>query len=287
MVKTLLISGAILLIVGGVAGVSIMYAQRQATELPENNLAAYLAAGPSVDDRPIIVFAGDSLTLGTVSASYLDILAARPGMDSYYFINAGDNSRLAYNIVLELDEIIACKPDIVSVLIGTNDVNSLMSPESQQRFIEDWNLPQVPDAEWFRENLTQIAKSLTSLENTRVAFLSLPTVGEDPDHPAFAMGRKYSGIIREIAEEFGIVYLPLHETMEEYLKTNPGSTKHDFSKKRSLMMKNVLSRYIFKRSFDTIAEKNGFSIHADHLHLSEAGAAMVADLLEPFILADR
>ena len=47
--------------------------------------------------------------------------------DRFKFINAGINSHLAYNLFIRLDKVIKCSPAKITILIGTNDVNSSLS----------------------------------------------------------------------------------------------------------------------------------------------------------------
>ena len=281
--KAVLISTAVLLFVGAVTGATLMYAQRQAAVLPDYTPAIYLASRTGKTTRPAIVFVGDSLTHGAVSASYVDILRER-GLDGYEFINAGVNSELAYNINNRIDEIAVCDPDLITILIGTNDAKSTASIDHQERSMKDQNLPKVPDAEWFRENIKEIAEKLKSQTDARIAFLSLPTMGEDREHPVFALSGEYSRIIEEVAADASVSYLPLHETMVSYLDQNPSDPVHDFSKMRSLMMKSILRRYLLGQSWNKIGETNGFALHTDHLHLNDEGAGMIADLIMGFVL---
>ena len=70
----------------------------------------------------LVVCLGDSNTQGQFSANYVKRLQDRwPGTR---FINAGVNGQLAYNITQRLDEVVAQQPDVVTLLVGTNDVNA-------------------------------------------------------------------------------------------------------------------------------------------------------------------
>ena len=151
--------------------------------------------------------------------------------------------------------------------------------------MEQQNLPQVPDAPWFSENLKAIAKALKEATEAQAAFLSLPTMGEQLDHPAYEMSREYSRIIQNVADEYEITYLPLHETMSAYLAEYPAGEKHDFAEMRSLMMKAILRHYVLKQNWNKIGNTNGFELHTDHLHLNSRGAEMIADIVADYVLA--
>ena len=81
-----------------------------------------------------VVCFGASLTAGTVSFNYLDLLAARPSLAGFRFINHGVNGDLAWNGLERLDRVIAERPDFVTILIGTNDVNATMGERNLLRY---------------------------------------------------------------------------------------------------------------------------------------------------------
>lgn len=82
-------------------------------------------------------------------------------------------------------------------------------------------LPQLPDHAWFRETLRTIVTPLQSETSALIALLSIPTIGEKPDHPAFLLSQSYGTSVKEIAMETGVTYLPLQEQMTAYLGENP------------------------------------------------------------------
>ncbi len=285
--KALVISIAVLVFVGAVTGFTLMYGQGKATKLPANSPTAFLKTEPSDQNRSVVAFVGDSLTHGAVSANYVDALALKldeQAPQRFELINAGVNAELSYNVLLRLDEVIACTPDFVVVMIGTNDANALMSPENLERYMEQQALPQVPDAEWFRRNLRKISSRLQSETDAVIVFLSLPTMGEDPEHPAYRLSKEYSLIIKDVASEQGVFYIPLFETMDAYLNSRTGTPKYDYSQTRSLTVKGVFKHYVLGQSWDRIGESNGFILHTDFLHLNEEGAEMVTGLVADFLL---
>jgi lysophospholipase L1-like esterase len=279
------IAAAALIIVVAVMGGMIGYVYQQATKLPRMNPASFVKSRLSADKRaaPVVVLVGDSITHGAASASYVDLLAERPGLDGFLLVNAGINGLLAHGVVQRLDEIIRCAPDFITILIGTNDAYALLSEENSQRYVKQWDLPQMPDSVWFRENLVAIIEKLQAETDARLAVLSLPTIGEDLDSIAYRRGAEHSQIIKQVATERGVTYLPLQERMVDYLRTHPSTQKYPVEAFRKVMYVALAKRYLLGRSYDEIAADNGFLLHPDHLHLSEAGAAMVADLIEGFI----
>ncbi|MHA1732053.1 MAG: SGNH/GDSL hydrolase family protein [Promethearchaeota archaeon] len=232
----------------------------------------------------VVVCAGDSITHGLVSVNYVDILERRLGERGFTFVNAGVNYEMAFNLYARLDEIVACKPDIVTVMIGTNDVNCLVNKRPVWKYVRDRGLPREPSKEWYREVLAATIRKLEEETDARVGVFSLPVIGEDPGHPAFLRVLEYNDAIREVVGQTSATYLPLGEAMVEYLEAHPTNQKHGFDEQVKLLVKSVFRRYFFGTSFDKIGEENGFRLLVDHLHLNGRGAEMVANLAEEFIL---
>ena len=285
--KAVAISIAVIVLVGAVTGMSLMYAQRQATEPPGNSPSVYIATRSSQPQAKLVVLAGDSLTRGSVCASYAEALEAKldeAAPERYEIVNAGINAEFAYNVAIRVDEVIDCDPDIVVVLIGTNDANAvMMTPEDLARRMEEQSLPRVPDAEWYEHNLGIIVMRLQAETGAAIALVSLPTIGEDPAHPAYRLSGEYSRIVERTAEAYGVTCLPFFESMDGYLDKNPGNPKREYAETRALMMKAILQRYIFRLSWNRIGERNGFVLHTDFLHLNDTGADMLAEQVAAFV----
>src|SRR4029079_19398693 len=99
---------------------------------------------------------GASIIHGRVSANIVDVLDARLSGDGFQFVNAGLNGDLAYNALSRLPGVIACRPDLVVVLVGTNDILSTLSRRNQAFYRRAKKLPLSPNIAWYRENLQAI-----------------------------------------------------------------------------------------------------------------------------------
>jgi len=280
MIKSLFIYLGIPLLV--VIAVSF-YLFSSATRLPDNTPQTFLKK--KVDaEKKVVVCIGDSLTHGRVSSNYVDELSERPSNNAFLFVNAGINSELAYNVLQRIDEIIALKPDYVTVLIGSNDVLASLDEKSARRFIKKWNLPQKPTKEWFRKNLMEIVVRLQKETRAGIAVLSLPPVTEDVHHIGYKRAREYSDTIRAIADEKQLAYLPLNEKLDRAIQEKvPKSGPVFIGPERTLMYKAIARHYLLGQSWDRISEKNGFLFLTDFIHLNAKGAILAADLIEGFI----
>ena len=252
---------------------------------PKGNPYEYVATNDlEASTKKRIVCVGDSLTHGNMSVNYVKMLSERLESENYDIINAGINAELTYNILQRLDSIIACKPDFVTILVGTNDINRQLDLPSKKRGVRRLKLPQEPDEAWFSSNLLKIISELQEKTSAKIALCSLPPCGEDQINHAFLMSSKYSNIIADIAKQTGVFYLPVHEKMLSYLRANPSTPKYPYEHR--LIELTFLQFYLLGISFDNISKRNGFSLLIDHVHLNTSGAKIIADLVEKFILAD-
>ena len=224
--------------------------------------------------------------MGTVSGNYIEILAKELDSTQYDLINAGINSQLAYNILQRLDEVIQCDPDFIFVLIGTNDMNAVALEGNAADYISGQNLPQSPSADWYRENLTAIATKLTTESEAKIILLSLPTLGEAQNSAAYQLSAEYSQIVKEVAQETAVTYLPLHETMDTYLQQQSGERQEYNEDWYELVLDGIKRKFLYRQSLDAIGKRNGYLLHTDPLHLNTAGAQMIVDLILPILEAE-
>jgi len=281
MMGTVLVIAVIL--AGGGIGL-YRWLQFQSERLPANAPARMVRANDV--DHPTVVCIGDSITHGRTSSDYVALLQDRFQPKGYRFVNAGLNGDLAYNVLQRLEDVIACRPSWITLMVGTNDVYAALSTANAHETMEQMNLPERPTREAFRRYLTEICLQLRNATAAPLALLSLPPLGEDPAHRAFQMTTDYSRIIASVAHETGNTYLPLHERLHAYLENQPGRPGPSFDDYRDGMGLSVkLRRFLLKQSFDAISRRNGFHLLTDFFHLNETGAAMVADMVEAFILA--
>jgi lysophospholipase L1-like esterase len=260
------------------------YGLYQAQKKPDNSPARFLGGKSTKAENKIIVCIGDSITHGRVSYNYVDLLSQKLSAQGYVLVNAGINSELAYNVLQRLDEIIRCEPDFITILIGTNDANASLSKENGLRAMKNMKLPTMPTAEWFQENLIKICSQLKSRTRAKIALLSLPPIGEDPQNIAYKRTTRYSTIIKEVAAKERVTYLPLHEKITDYLQKQNHQPKLSYDTKwLSVMYKGIVFHILLGRSLDEISSSNGFLIITDFLHLNSRGAGFVAELIEGFV----
>jgi acyl-CoA thioesterase I len=238
---------------------------------------AVLAEGRRPGTSTLVVCVGDSLTAGQLSADWVGMLAERLGPQGYEFINAGINSQLAWNVLQRLDEVIACDPDVVTLLVGSNDVLATLSPGHEARYRRFQHLPRRPTLEWYLENVERILDRVAAETQARLVVLELPLLGEDLGGEHNCRVERYNAALRERCERRGIACLPLHRQLAHLIpaghRAPPGSGA------TGPMVAAAARRLLLRQDWNTISAKQGLHLLTDHVHLNDTAATVVAELL--------
>ena len=246
--------------------------------------ASVLQNEGAICDRPTIVCVGDSITHGRISVDYVSLLREKFRAKGYRFVNAGVNGDMAYNVLQRLDDIIGCRPALVTILIGSNDAYAAISPRNADEACKSNSLPELPGADSFRRYLSALCLKLREAAAVPLALLSLPPFGEDPEHEAYRQAQAYSWIIQDVARQTGITYLPINERMDEILRRQRHDRKLPFDRMtdaRYLAVK--IRRFVLGQSLAAISRRYGYHLMSDGIHLNHAGAEIIAEAIEAFI----
>jgi lysophospholipase L1-like esterase len=233
------------------------------------------------DATQLVVCVGDSITRGQSSGDYVAELERRFESAGFEFVNAGVNGNLAWNVLQRLDAVIARRPDVVTIQIGTNDVNATLFPRWAKVYRRQQHIPQTPTREWFRECVGAVLGRLRSETSARVAVLDIPPLGEDVASEANRRVDGYNATLHEVAAEHGVACLPLHDRLVTLLP--PGHRPPPYTGSTAVILKATFSHLLLRRSFDEIARRNGLAVLADHVHLTERSAGVVAELIGEFL----
>ncbi|MFB4281952.1 SGNH/GDSL hydrolase family protein [Nonomuraea sp. MTCD27] len=226
---------------------------------PADNPPAEACAG-GAGTRPRVVAAGASMTQGALGANWVGALRERAEFRGHEFVNAGVNGNTTADLRQRVDgDIVACRPAAVTILIGTNDVRNGVPLEE------------------YRANLDAIVDRVRARTGARVALVSLPPLGEDLGSEINGRLGAYNAVIREVAARARADYLPLYERVVEELRLTEGRMPYDFSFPLALAV--AAQHYLLGRSWDEIARAGGRALLVDHVHLSDRGGALVADLV--------
>ncbi|MBE0526708.1 MAG: SGNH/GDSL hydrolase family protein, partial [Candidatus Thorarchaeota archaeon] len=151
------------------------------SRLPKNRPEKYQKQG----GKKVVVLAGDSITHGQIGENYVAMLSERLYIHKFDLVNAGINSHMAWNLLQRIDEIIACEPDFITIMIGTNDANAVTSEAEAKEYVKRMGLPRMPDQEWYQESLHKIVTTLLERTHAKIGLISIPPIGEIQDHFAF------------------------------------------------------------------------------------------------------
>lgn len=234
-------------------------------------------------ERVKVACLGDSITQGTFSYDWIGQLKKAHDLKDYEFLNFGKNGNLAYNACLRVDDVIAAKPDYIMVLIGTNDVNAILTPANTKRYLSSQGLPQVPTLEWYAENLEIIVNKLQEYTNARIALCTLPILGEDLTHEANVTVAKYNVEITRIAGLYNTELLDLNQKMADYLAANPPAQPVAPQKSLTLLAKAAFRRLVLRESWSSISQRHGLVLTTDTIHLNETSGRMLAELAISFV----
>jgi lysophospholipase L1-like esterase len=239
-----------------------------------------------------VVCFGASLTAGTVSFDYVELLQSMPELAGYRFINHGENGDLAWNGLQRLDRVIAEGPDYVSILIGTNDVNCTLSERNRLRYVSFNQLPvEHPDLRWYEETLREIVGRLERETQAKLALMTLAPIGEDPEHEAWGRVIEYNEVIVRVAKDAGLPCLPLHERMVRYLsehEADRAALPPRLAYRDGLHnVGNAVALHARGLSWDEVSARNGLLLTTDGLHLNSRGGRMIADLIAGWLVTAR
>ncbi len=226
---------------------------------------------------------GDSITRGKYSFDWIAVLSQK--LAGFRFVNAGRDGELAYNARLRVDAELACRPDAVIVMLGTNDVNAVISDANTQRYIKKAKLPQTPTLAWYEENLCAIVGRIrASVPQARLALMSPPVLGEDLQNVANRALPDYCAAVQRVAQANDAGYLPLHEQMRGFLAAAPPAVPPlPLENGIRRPIRAALRHFLLRQSWNKISRAYGLRLTTDNIHLNRTGGLMAAELVESFL----
>ena len=237
------------------------------------------------DGRPdataqVVVCAGDSITQGVGSANWVGLLVDELAPHGYVFVNAGHSGHLSCSLLRELDEVIRCRPDVVTVMIGTNDVMASMDESWRESYLGQ-DPPASPTLETYRDWLNEIVRRLVSQTSARVALLDLPPIGEDLESAFNAQVDAFNRVVREVAAQHDVRVLPLNARLRELITESPTARPFDGTARE--IKSALFQRLVLRRGWNAIAARGGRAVLTDNIHLNDRAAREVAALVRTFV----
>jgi acyl-CoA thioesterase I len=243
-------------------------------------LRKFLDEGRPTDPRQVVVCAGDSITHGVWSADWVRLLQRDLGPRGYLFVNAGWSGYLSCSLLRELDAVVESGPDVVVVMIGTNDVMASMN-DTWRRSYDRQEPPEQPTLQTFRTWLDQILQRLRSGTSARLALLDLPPIGEDLDGAFNVRVGLFNEVIREVAMRHDAAVLPLNARLAALVEVS--STAEPFDGTMKEIRAAMIQRKLLRRRWDKISARAGRVVLTDNVHLNDRAAGEVAALVRSFV----
>jgi lysophospholipase L1-like esterase len=262
-----------------------LYFQRKSKlkQLPFNNPRAFLEKGMREDGKKLVAVIGGDVVHGNISYNFVEDAAKRKGCHNYQFINDGVNGSTSFDVLKRLNQVIACSPDYVIILVGLNDASAKIAPElakRKNRLLEQSEKTSLLVYEW---NLMQIVNRLKTETSANIALLSLPVAGENLFSKANKEIDQYNEVIKKVAEINNVSYLPFNEKLKAYLKGKGHTRGRSLKNSLKLYEKAIVQRFVYGYSLDRIGHLNGFLLLTDGMHLNSTAGMMAAHQIELFL----
>ncbi len=220
---------------------------------------------------------------GQVSYNFVRLLEQRMAEDGFQFINAGVAGDQACNVLTRLDSVIDYQPDFIMILVGTNDVTAILSPALAGISRLTMKSPRPPSTEFYRCNMLRTINTLKEKTTAKIALVSLPVLGEALESMPNHLIRDYNGLLKDIADEEQVEYLPVYEHQERYLRETQQGRGRPYESRGMLSIKALVRYYLLRQSFDEISRKHHLLLLTDGIHMNSRGAAFIADAIEAFL----
>jgi len=241
---------------------------------------SFLRGGRPPGTRQGVVCAGDSTTHGAASGNWVRLLQQQLGPRGYVFVNAGWSGYLSCSLLRELDQVVACDPDVVTVMIGTNDVMSTMSDGWRDSYKRQ-EPPETPTIETYRAWLDEIVQRLRAETSARVALIEIPPISEDLTSAFNQRVDAFNEVVREVGTTHGVEVLPLNARLSELIAAS--STAGPFDGTVKEIRSALFQRLVLRRKWDAISARAGRVVLTDNIHLNDRAASEVATLVRPFV----
>ena len=271
-----------ILIAAAILAAAFFYVSKIISTLPVGRAEDYLNK-QSQSNNKIVACIGDSLTHGNVGQSWVDYL--RLEFKDTIFLNEGINANTSWQVLQRLEPILECKPDVIILMIGTNDALGSFDVNSGLRYKRNNKLPEVPTFDKYKEYLPKIIERLSV--SSKLAICTLPPVGENKESKVNQHVNQFNDFIKIVAKEKNINLLQVSDSLWSDIDSRTYPSEIDYNPKSIPLLRRIFGgifhHYLFKKTWNVIAESKGQWILFDQIHLNERGANIVFNLVKSFI----
>lgn len=227
-----------------------------------------------------LVCLGDSITEGMIGASYVDELHAC--VPSVRVINSGVNGDTVLHLLRRAErDVIAHQPDVVTIMVGLNDLTTAYGLPSSKLFYRTFkNLQVALTPPRFIRAYRQLIGILRQRTNARIVLCTLTTIGEQLNDPAQQYVDAYSQIIRAIAAQ---ERLPLIDVRASFVAALARDPRIGPPYRIWTPVRDWLAIGLRGQTYATLAARRGYRLTCDGAHLADVGAELVAEAMLPCI----
>ena len=259
-----------------------LYISKIIASLPDGRAQDCLESSIKRNQR-IIACIGDSLTHGNIGQSWVDYL--RKEFPDDIFLNEGINGNTSWQVLQRLDPILTCNPDIIILMIGSNDAMASFDKKSGIRYMRNNKLPEVPTIDKFREHFLELIERMK--EVSRIGLCTIPPVRENKDSMINNHVKIFNDSIKDAANQNKIELLPVCDQIWLDILKRTYPLRSDYNSNAIPIMRRIFGgifhHYLLKKSWNDIAKAKGQWILFDQIHFNERGAKIVFELVKNFI----
>jgi len=214
------------------------------------------------------VFLGDSHFRGTSGYDVVSDIRERVTPFEWTVVNAGVNADLTWNALQRLDAVIDLNPERVSILLGTNDVNASLKPDSIDGYRREKGISFQPSTATYKTHMSELLSRLSNETDAQIQLIELPPIEVDHSDTATPVAA-HRQVQRELAASFGCVFTQIDWGTSQYAPAaiDRAQTMHDAD----------------GWDWNRIRDHFGFGVTVDGLHLSESvGKLLCSSILSDF-----
>ena len=250
--------------------------------LPKGTANNLLQTKPTKAGR-VIACIGDSLTHGNIGDCWVENLRREFPEDT--FLNEGINGDVVWQVNKRIEPIINCSPDIIILMIGSNDAMASFNKKSGQRYKSNNKLPEIPTFENYQKLLPKLLDRLNG--TSKIAICTLPPIGENKDSAINQHVRKFNDFIELTANNKNINLIPVSSLLWDELSKRTYPVKSDYDPNSLPIIRRIyggmMHHYIFKKSWDEIAKSKGQWLLFDQIHLGGRAAKILFNATKKYI----
>ena len=250
---------------------------------PPKGRADDLSQELSLKSGRVIACIGDSLTHGNIGECWVERLRNEYPEDTV--LNEGINGDVAWQVNNRIESIVNCSPDIIILMIGSNDAMASFNKKSGERYKSNNKLPEIPTFESYQKLLPKLLDKLNG--TSKIAICTLPPIGENKDSAINEHVRKFNDFIELIANNKNINLIPVSKLLWDDLSKRTYHIKSDYDPNSLPIIRRIyggmVHHYIFKKPWDEIAKSRGQWLLFDQIHLGERAAKILFNATKKYI----